>query len=612
MRSLSVQVFAVFLLLFCSLRAAQAQVVPDSAGKAKENPQSTIDEQKILSEIKAYTRRKSAFSRLLGSVFVYNPKPLTVGGEKLVDNSYPEYNFKIVRDIHIGRYDAFGYNINDTVRTPESWLEKTGNSLHLRTDRGRIRSLLLFRRNRPLRPFAITDTERLLRQTDFILDARVIPVATSSPDSVDVLVITKDVWSLSVAGAYSPSNNSGRIAVRDVNFLGLGHRFYGTYSYGGSQPQSREYYFNYLFENISNTFITSELNYQDTYFLKRKGFSAVRDFYTPSTKYAAGAHLDWLQQRFLLPDTGVIRFSVQDFWASRALALPFYDRKAAQRVRLILSGRVINTNFEARPQEFQENFPSSTLYLTSLAYSYRNYYRAHYVFGFGRTEDIPTGHLFAVTGGYERGEFKNRLYGGLKSTSAWYSNRWGYIFGEAEAGSFNDGKRWEQAVFSGELLYFTRLYSFNRWGVRQFLNNRFTYGYQRRPSELLDINKANGIRGFSSGTLRGTRRFVTNIETNVFTPASFFGFRMAMVAFADLAWIGYGRGLLFDSAPFQAYGLGLRFRNEYLIFPTIQLLAAIYPNPPSEEAAQFRFLHSQRPFYEFNDFRFTRPFVAPY
>jgi hypothetical protein len=78
------------------------------------------------------------------------------------------------------------------------------------------------------------------------------------------------------------------------------------------------------------------------------------------------------------------------------------------------------------------------------------------------------------------------------------------------------------------------------------------------------------IRGIS-GEVQGDMGFSVNIESVLFHPLMFYGFRMASFGFIDFGWVGFDPPLV-NSVNFQAAtGLGLRLRNESLLFRSIQL-----------------------------------------
>src|SRR5690606_39828076 len=55
---------------------------------------------------------------------------------------------------------------------------------------------LFIRENTKLNPYKIADNERFLRTIEYIQDARIIVIPIPETDSVDLVVITKDLFSL--------------------------------------------------------------------------------------------------------------------------------------------------------------------------------------------------------------------------------------------------------------------------------------------------------------------------------------------------------------------------------------------------------------------------------
>ena len=63
---------------------------------------------------------------------------------------------------------------------------------------------------------------------------------------------------------------------------------------------------------------------------------------------------------------------------------------------------------------------------------------------------------------------------------------------------------------------------------------------------------------------------VLNTETVFFTPYQPLGFRIALFGFADFGLLGRDANI-FKNNFFTTFGLGVRLRNERLVFSTIQL-----------------------------------------
>ncbi|WP_207435265.1 hypothetical protein [Sabulibacter ruber] len=609
---------------WCTCFSAFGQDIPPTpAPKPTEPVADTTDQKKFLESLKRISQKKTLFGRAVKALVVFKPRRIDGPVENtLLPQAHEKHNYKVVRSIYFKRLDAFGYSINDTLAMPDNAFERLGNALHMRTKLGLLRNQILFKEGDLLEPLALAESERLLRQTDYLLDARVlVNDSTSTKDSVDVVIITKDVFSISGSGSASTSGT--RLALRDINFMGVGHQIRTNYRFGLSEPQTWQFTGSYFIQNISHTFISAELLYQNTHYYKQQSISFRRDFFATNTKYAGGASAGWYQT--LQPDyyeEGLpednpqiphipLDYNIQDFWIGRSFALKSYDLAQDNPSRFITAARFMNIKYT---QGSGPTLQSARLYLSAFGFSFRKYYKDQYLFGFGRTEDIPAGNLLAVTTGFEDGAIKNRIYLGIKGAFGKYQPGFGYLYGGIEYGSYRYQNSWEQGVLTSEALYFTPLYRLRNWRWRHFLWNRTSIGMRRPDLFALDINQEDGIRGFSSANVRGYRRFVLNYETNLFTPLTFLGFRLALVGFADAAWLTSTENKSpLREKPYTGFGLGLRFRNEYFTFNTIQILLGYYPRLPEINGQQdFKLFQTTRQYYDFNDLRFTQPLISEF
>lgn len=104
------------------------------------------------------------------------------------------------------------------------------NTFGLNTRDWVISNDLLFRPGDVVSLRTLAESERLLRQRGYVYDARVLP-AQRCGDSVDVDVVTRDVWTLSPRLDVSRSGGSSNLGIglSDVNFLGTGKYVSGGY-----------------------------------------------------------------------------------------------------------------------------------------------------------------------------------------------------------------------------------------------------------------------------------------------------------------------------------------------------------------------------------------------
>ncbi|ARS36396.1 hypothetical protein CA264_13665 [Pontibacter actiniarum] len=605
-------------MLLLNIGVCQAQVQDSTQTDSTKQNFNT----RVIENLKELSKRKTIMGKLMKALLDFDRADEEVYGldAELIRKEYEKHNYKIVRRIDILTLDVFGYSINDTSKVPDTFLEKAGNSLHVKTGRGLIRNKLLFEKMKPLEPLALVESERLLRQTKYLLDARIIVnEETTTNDSVDVFVVTKDIFSLGGSGSYSPSSGRGRVTLRELNFLGQGHQIEGSYKFNMDRPRPWEAAAYYTVENIGKTYVSADLAYVDENYYKEKSLFLRRDFFSLNTKYAGAVGASWIDERILLPSTpedtaarfGNVSYTRQDAWLGRALKFKSYNLGYDSRGRVILGARVINTNYTTTPTG---NFQDNTLMLGSVGYSIRKYYKDRFIFGFGRTEDIPVGTLFTVTGGYQDGSIWDRKYFSTSLSFAKYGTNFGYLYGKAGYGSYIRDDRWEQGVLDVETMYITKLSERGNWKLRHYLLGRGTIGIDRHPEELLSINDDSGVRGFRSDLVRGTRRITFNYEANLYTPLSLLGFRLATFVFADVAWLSTGnQSSPFKESPYRSYGVGFRLRNEFLSFSTIQITLSYYPKlPPNDNLRDFRIYESSATHYDLRDFQFNRPGVADF
>ena len=146
-----------FGVLVCSVCRAQEIPVPDTTKVIAPIDTTQRFDERILQSLRQLSERKTIMGKLLKSVLVFDRVEEEVTGldAELIQREYERHNYKIVRNIEIRTLDAFGYSINDTSRVPRNFFERTGNTLHAKTNRSLIRNKLLFEANEPLEPLAL-------------------------------------------------------------------------------------------------------------------------------------------------------------------------------------------------------------------------------------------------------------------------------------------------------------------------------------------------------------------------------------------------------------------------------------------------------------------------
>ena len=152
--------------------------------------------------------------------------PDTIQNKRITGSSeasYISYSGKKIRKIDIKRLNVFGANINNPASDNLKKIENLLNKTHVNTNENIIRKNLLFSEGDTISPLTLSDNERILRQLSYIDDARIIVVPVSD-DEVDIVVITKDVYSLGASYSYK-GLKKGSVSLFEKNIFGMGHEF---------------------------------------------------------------------------------------------------------------------------------------------------------------------------------------------------------------------------------------------------------------------------------------------------------------------------------------------------------------------------------------------------
>lgn len=578
---------------------------------------SSINNQEVIKSVKEFSEKDNFFSRLLRHILVAEEEEPR--GRNATGSAYRNYTGKVIRNIDVQVLDVFGTSVDHPNDSAKSWLQRTGNSVHLNTRAWLVKNRLLFSEGSRLIPYELSESERLLRQNDFIYDAKIIVRRVKkAADSVDVLVLVQDVWSITGGASYKPNDNSGKVIFKDINFLGFGNEINGAIKFNNSFKGGWDWDGSYTFTNINRSYISAKVFHFSEDNNERYGFGFNRDFFSPVTRYAGGIGMQWSNDKIaVLNDTlqirRDIRYNQQDYWFGYAFDFKPFDPYSVNFNRLNLSLRINRTEYtQTPPYDSLRLFQSNTFYLGRLGYSFRTYYRDRYLFGLGKIEDIPLGSLFEFLLGYEKGQYASRPYLGLKTGYSNYSDSFGYLYGGFQAGGYRQDNAWTNGVMVLESLFYSKLLPIGKFKWRHYLGTRYSYSYNPVfEDDLLNVNGDMGLRGFSTEQ-RGNKKLVINYENDIFIPLKLLNFKLAFITFADFALLAEKDELLFSSKLYQGYGFGFRIRNEHLVFPTFQLMFGFYPNDGVKGGDRFEVFRQKSMFYHFNNFQTSAPSVVQF
>lgn len=540
-----------------------ALAVPDSLSmRAEERTQRLYD------SIQSKTSRRRVPRLLYDLVFIRPMRDTTASG-RVVDESQPleRYADRTIGEITIDRQKVFEEGGN--------WFERAGNNLHVVTGERVIRRDLLFKPGQRLDPQSIVRSKQLLRSRSYISDADII-VTPDPEDSmrVNLLVRTRDSWTISIDAALH-SGNRTMISISDNNIVGTGNRLKiktnfdrGDFSYGGNMIE-------YGIPNVLGTFYTFDFIGGHDFLNETLSFSLSKDFYSPRD-YAVGLSYSDIRSGndMALGDSSpMVKNRNLDLWGGRSFSL--------RSIRSSIYGmaRYNYSRFSERPwvaPDFNPALHDRDMLLASAGLYREKFYSANMVYGFGVREYVATGYKAELVSGYSWGEFHDQMYLGLSYRRGGFHS-WGYLMGGITLGSYIDLKsgKWRQSAVDVDLAWFSNLIAWRRNRIRQFLSFNYTQGWNRGTGsyEEIQFTSANGPQALSVEKT-GINRMVANTETVLFTPFQPWGFRFAFFAFGDVGLLGYSPNIFKNNA-FTSFGLGVRIKNERLIFNTIQIRIGI-------------------------------------
>lgn len=523
------------------------------------------------------------------------------------DESYRQFSGMRIRNIEIKRLNVFGADVD----MPDQRSTSTQNILnktHVNTAERIIRKNLIFKTGDTLSPISLSDNERILRDLTYIYDARisVIPV---SENEADILVITKDIYSL--GGDYSPSGlKKGNFSAYETNLFGIGHALGIEIPYDNSAPDSPGFGAKYTVDNIASSFVNLDLFYLNGIGTRSYGFDLSRKFISYNTRYAGGISIHNVSENV---DKDLNKepehFNLQDYWLARSFLL-----NPESVTRLIIGARYTNNNVFTRPLVLPDTWyalQNYSLVLGSVALSKQRYHKAVLIHDYGRAEDIPHGGMMKVTAGLENNEFKKRTYAGSELSFGYSLPRSGYLYVSTSLGAFINDNKTEQGILSAKFRYFSNLIPIGKYLFRNFVGLDYTRGFDRNTDEHLKYYNDNGFSGFRNDSTIGEQRLNVSLESVLFSPVHVYGFRFAFFGFADFSSLAGTNQILSNGTTLSGMGIGIRVRNDNLIFHTFQIRIGFFPDKPAFSRVNNIVLSGEEP-VRFENFEPGPPSMIPY
>jgi hypothetical protein len=519
------------------------------------------------------------------------------------EDPYLPYQGKIIRHIYINTLN-FDRSFTDTSKRDNSFGARVGNRLHKSSRKFVIRDNLFIKENTPVNAYMVADNERFLRSQDYIQDARIlVDTIKDNPDSVDITVFTKDLFSIA-GGAASNGLNHVSGDLYEANLAGMAQRVEVTGLYDYNRNPNFGYGAIYKKDNVCHSFIDATVGYSSMnvspYTREEESsqyLTLTRQLVSPYSRFAGGltlSHND-AYNLYHTPDSTVYKYHYEllDGWAGYSIGIKTLTAtNNSIRDRRFFAIRYYDRHFLQEPIQVQNSagfdpvFNSSQAVLGQFTFFRQDYYKTQYIYGFGTTEDLPYGYNIAVTAGWHKQWHNNlyleRPYAGTNVSDYIATGKGDFIQLYFRSGGFLYKNKVQDGSFLIGATAYSRILFLHSTKIRQFINLSYTQLYNRVTYAPLRIDNYYGLRGFLSDSAYGSRRLSLQLETEFYLKFKLLGFQFAPFPYGDLSLITPEHGsYIRASSLYTSLGGGVRMRNENLIFETIEIRAFFFPVAPN-------------------------------
>jgi hypothetical protein len=463
------------------------------------------------------------------------------------------------------------------------------------------------------------ESERLIRSQRFTRSVA-SEMKIVAQDSVDVYLTILDSWSL--APDVSPTTTKTKFYLRERNIFGLGHELANSYTKSLTSKQFG-YSFNYFVPTIKNSFISTRLKYETDFDRNYdKSVTIERPFFSAYTLWAGGIQIGQNLSKINALDVNQTqsiqnsKFNYQDYWTGRSFQINKGNSEYDRTTNFITSARYFNKNYSDTPFVNADSlniYNVEKLYLVSFGITSRKFTQDKYIFNFNVVEDVASGFVYSLTTGYQKKYNEYKFYAGGKMALGRYY-KFGYLSGNLEFGTFLDLGKTNQSATSLQLVYFTNLQEYGKWKFRHFIKPQLLIGNNRLNSnyDRLTLNDGqNGIEGFSSTTLFGTKKLLFTIQSQGYSPWRFLGFRLNPYMSYTGGMLGQENSGFSNSKLYSQISMGLIISNDFLVFSSFQFSLSYYPNIPDGNSMYKTNALSTSDF-GLQNFEFTKPGLIGY
>lgn len=393
------------------------------------------------------------------------------------------------------------------------------NLLHINTRHKTLKKQLTFSRGDPLNKNALEENERLLRDNDYLVDAMIVPHSVCD-NTIDLLVVVRDVWTLSPSASFARAGgeNKSDVGISEKNLLGTGQEVaLGRFSNSERSGYSVSYSHDQLFNNHS----TLDLSYSENSDGNVKQARLARPFYSLNTPWSTG--ISFLEEgrieeiRSGDETVNVFRNDIRNYEAFYGWSRGVVDGVARRWTVGLTDAR---SNFSRVDATSPAPPPDRRLRFPWLSYESieDRFLTASNISLIGRQEDIPLGARWFARIGYASEDWDSSENAVIYNLSNHYTLSVGKHHlsqtGTALGGRLNtDTGKPVSSVLTLNTRYHHFIDDKNRW----FTRLRVDLAKNLNQDEQLTSGGNDNLRGYPNDMQRGNQRWLLTVERRRFT-----------------------------------------------------------------------------------------------
>ena len=424
---------------------------------------------------------------------------------------------KKIGQVHVTRLPIF----DESNEGENNWLYRWANRIHYLTQEAQVREQLLFKEGDTYKSREVLESGRLLRDLGYLYDANIHRTSTCS-DTVDLEVVTRDVWSLNIDTSFSRSGgeNDYRFGIGESNLLGTGQKV-SISTEEDDQRKSTSFF--YEDQTVRGSRVQTSLLIQDSDDGDQYAFNLFQPFFALDTRRAWGLLLNQTErvdtQYFRGEDLTEVRHDIEDM----NLLYGFSNG--------LVEGKTTRWTFGYRHRrdqfEVADDLPPPTRFPVDKTLSYPyvnlemvedNYTTAFNLDQINRTEDLHLGYTFNLNLGYaaeSHGSDQDRVvFSARYSNTLLYSERYLLQHRFSIDGLYNQETNKSEDVFATYAIKYFRSQTTHRSFFTEF---KMAWSENLEPHRQILLGGENGVRGYDRRLQSGDRSVVLTLEERQYT-----------------------------------------------------------------------------------------------